>query len=86
MFKADLYNPDDWANLFEKAGAKYVVITSKHHDGYCLWPSKEANDRGFPWNSVEMKYTMNKDKRQHPTGDNVKAKKIYFKNLSYSDY
>jgi len=54
MFKADLYKPDDWAKLFEESGAKYVVITSKHHDGYCLWPNEEANDRGFPWNSVEV--------------------------------
>lgn len=54
MFTADLYNPDEWAKLFEDAGAKYVVITTKHHDGFCLWPSKEANDRGFPWNSVEV--------------------------------
>ena len=54
MFTADLYDPDEWASLFEQSGAKYVVITSKHHDGFCLWPSKEANDRGFPWNSVEV--------------------------------
>lgn len=54
MFKADLFNPTVWANLFEKAGAKYVVLTTKHHDGYCLWPSKEANDRGFSWNSMDI--------------------------------
>ena len=54
MFTADLFNPDEWANLFEKSGAKYIVVTSKHHDGYCLWPSKEANDRGFAWNSVDV--------------------------------
>lgn len=54
MFSADLFDPDEWADLFNKAGAKYIVITTKHHDGYCLWPSKEANDRGFPWNSMEV--------------------------------
>lgn len=54
MFKADLYDPDEWAGLFQQSGAKYVVITSKHHDGFTLWPSKEANDRGFPWNAVEV--------------------------------
>ena len=54
-FKAELYNPDDWAKLFEKSGAKYIVLTSKHHDGYTLWPSKEANKTwGFPWNAVEV--------------------------------
>ena len=54
MFKADLFEPDDWANLFVKSGAKYIVVTSKHHDGYTFWQSKEANDRGFPWNSVDI--------------------------------
>jgi alpha-L-fucosidase len=52
-FKADLFRPDDWAGLFARAGAKYVVLTTKHHDGFCLWPSKEADDRGFAWNSME---------------------------------
>ena len=51
-FHAELYNPDEWAQLFEKAGAKYVVLTSKHHDGFCLWPSKEAGKSwGFPWSA-----------------------------------
>ncbi|MEI6409786.1 MAG: alpha-L-fucosidase [Bacteroidota bacterium] len=51
-FHAELFNPDDWAALFEKAGAKYVVLTSKHHDGFCLWPSKEASKSwGFPWSA-----------------------------------
>jgi alpha-L-fucosidase len=52
-FHAELWNPDDWAKLFEKAGAKYVVLTSKHHDGFCLWPSEQASRTwGRPWNSV----------------------------------
>ncbi len=52
-FHAELFNPDEWAKLIEQSGAKYVVLTSKHHDGFCLWPSKEADrDWGFPWNSV----------------------------------
>ena len=51
-FHAELYNPDEWAKLFERAGAKYAVLTSKHHDGFCLWPNEEANrDWGIPWNS-----------------------------------
>lgn len=47
MFKAEYFKPDDWAELFEKSGAKYVVLTSKHHDGFCLWPSAESDK----WNS-----------------------------------
>lgn len=54
-FKAELYNPDDWAKLFEKSGAKYIVLTSKHHDGFTLWPNKTANQTwGFPWNAKEV--------------------------------
>lgn len=53
-FHAELFNPKDWAALFEASGAKYIVLTSKHHDGFCLWPSKTANDTwGFPWNSMD---------------------------------
>lgn len=54
QFKPVLFDPDDWAKTFEKAGARYVVLTSKHHDGYCLWQSPEANAAwGFDWNSVD---------------------------------
>ena len=53
-FRAALFNPDEWARLIEKSGARYVVLTSKHHDGFALWPSKEATrDWGFPWNAVD---------------------------------
>lgn len=34
-----------WAALFRKAGARYVVLTTKHHDGYTLWPSKVPNPK-----------------------------------------
>ena len=55
MFKAELYDPDRWAEVFRKSGARYVVLTSKHHDGFCLWPSQEANKTwGRPWNSVDI--------------------------------
>ena len=54
QFTADLFDPDEWASLFEQAGAKYIVLTSKHHDGFALWPNKQANDRGFAWNSMEV--------------------------------
>ena len=54
-FKAELFNPDDWAKVFEQSGAKYIVLTSKHHDGFTLWPNKEANKTwGFKWNAVDV--------------------------------
>ena len=54
LFRAELFDPEQWADLFQRAGARYVVLTSKHHDGYALWPSKEASRTwGRPWNSVE---------------------------------
>ena len=53
MFKADRFDPDAWAKVFEQSGAKYIVLTSKHHDGFAMWPSKEADKTwGFPWNSL----------------------------------
>ncbi|XP_045519882.1 tissue alpha-L-fucosidase-like isoform X2 [Pieris brassicae] len=50
MFKAEFFDPDEWATLFKRAGAKYIVLTSKHHEGFTLFPSK----RSFSWNSVEV--------------------------------
>lgn len=50
FFKTELFYPDEWADIFERAGAKYVVMVSKHHDGYAMWPSKYAPQ----WNSMEV--------------------------------
>lgn len=53
-FKAELFDPKHWADVFARSGAKYVVLTSKHHDGFALWPSAQANQAwGRPWNSVD---------------------------------
>lgn len=49
-FTAEHFNATEWAKIFEKSGAKYVVLTSKHHDGYTLWPSSTS----FGWNSVDV--------------------------------
>jgi alpha-L-fucosidase len=55
MFKAELFDPDRWAELMVRSGAKYVVLTTKHHDGFCLWPNEQANKSwGRPWNSMDV--------------------------------
>ncbi len=51
LFKSELFDPDQWAELFARSGAKYVVLTSKHHDGFCLWPTKSPYKKG--WNSMD---------------------------------
>lgn len=50
MFKAELFNADEWAELFEKSGAKYINLVSKHHDGFCMFKS----DYAWNWNSVDV--------------------------------
>src|SRR5688500_17906640 len=42
-FTASNYDPDQWCELFARAGGKYVVLTTKHHDGVALWDT-QAND------------------------------------------
>jgi len=39
-FKAEKFDPEQWAELFENAGAKYVVLTAEHHDGFAMWDSE----------------------------------------------
>jgi alpha-L-fucosidase len=48
-FSCELFNPGQWADIFKSAGAKYVVLTSKHHDGFALWPSRES----WNWNAAD---------------------------------
>ena len=40
-FTASKYNPQAWADLIKESGARYAVITTKHHDGVALWPTKQ---------------------------------------------
>jgi alpha-L-fucosidase len=42
-FDPDLYNPAVWAEEAANAGMKYAVITTKHHDGFCLWDSAQTD-------------------------------------------
>ena len=52
---AEHWKPQQWANLFAESGAKYVVLVTKHHDGYCLWNSRYQPS----WNSVVTGPHMN---------------------------
>ena len=47
-FKAEKWDPEAWAALFDEAGAKYVVLTAEHHDGWANWDSDLT-----PWNAMD---------------------------------
>ncbi|KAH3762434.1 alpha-l-fucosidase family protein [Pelomyxa schiedti] len=49
QWKTSMFDPDDWADIFAGSGAKYVVMTSKHHEGFCNWKSAQS----WNWNSVD---------------------------------
>jgi alpha-L-fucosidase len=49
MFKAEKYDPDAWADLFVKAGAKFVVPVAEHHDGFAMYDSDLS-----PWTAAKM--------------------------------
>ena len=48
-FNPDGFDPADWARVAKRAGMKYVVVTTKHHVGFCLWDSKLTD-----WNIVDQ--------------------------------
>ncbi len=55
LFRAELFDADQWADIFQRSGAKYVVLVSKHHDGFALWPSREADASwGRDWNAMDV--------------------------------
>ncbi|GHI03579.1 hypothetical protein AQI88_38040 [Streptomyces cellostaticus] len=47
QFTADAYDPEAWARLAKDFGARYVTLTTRHHDGFALWPLNHPNS----WNS-----------------------------------
>lgn len=49
-FTAEMFDPAQWADIFVRSGAKYVVLTAKHHDGFALWPSPQS----WNWNSMDV--------------------------------
>ena len=63
-WRAEMWNPDEWAQLFKDAGAEYILLVTKHHDGYCLWDNPQQRP---DWNSV------NSGPRRDIVGDMAKA-------------
>ncbi len=57
FFCPDLYDPEKWAQAAKQAGMKYVVITSKHHEGFCLWDTKYSDYKvtRTPWGKDLLK-------------------------------
>ena len=49
LFKAEHFDPQDWAKLFREAGARYVVPVAEHHDGFAMYDSQLSE-----WNAVKM--------------------------------
>lgn len=49
-FKAEFYDPNRWVDIFKASKAKYIVLVSKHHEGFCNWPSKYS----WNWNAKDV--------------------------------
>ncbi len=50
MFKAENFDAKAWVQLFEDAGARYMNLVSKHHDGFCMYKT----DYAWNWNSADV--------------------------------
>jgi len=70
MFKAEKFDPNEWAELFKNAGAKFAGPVAEHHDGFSMWDSKVT-----PWNA------KNKGPKRDITGElekTIKARGMKF--------
>jgi alpha-L-fucosidase len=70
QFTAEKYDPKQWAALAREAGMKYVVITSKHHDGFALWDSKLSD-----WDVMR---TPHQQDLLAPLAEAVRAEGLHF--------
>lgn len=81
-FTAANYNAKEWVDLIEQSGAKYTVLTTKHHDGFCLWDTKTTK-------SNAVKQSPAKRDLIAPFAEEVKKRKdlhlgLYFSLLDWS--
>lgn len=78
QFTCELFNATEWAEIFADSGAKYVVLTSKHHEGFTLYPSTYS----YSWNSMDVGPNRNIIKE---VADAVRQKSLKF-GIYYSLY
>ena len=69
VFNPTQFDPEQWMKAIHDAGAKYVVLVAKHHDGFCLWPTEQTNYsvKSSPW----------KDGKGDIVGDVARAARKY---------
>lgn len=69
VFNPTAFNPDQWMQAIRAAGAKYVVLVAKHHDGFCLWPTAQTD--------YSVKSSPFEDGHGDVVGDVAKAARKY---------
>jgi alpha-L-fucosidase len=69
VFNPAQFDPEQWMKAIHDAGAKYVVLVAKHHDGFCLWPTGQTtySVKSSPW----------KDGKGDVVGDVARAARKY---------
>jgi alpha-L-fucosidase len=80
-FDAKDYDPKEWVRIAKDAGMKYIVITSKHHDGFCLFETQYTN-----WNSTDAsaaKRDLLKDLVKEAKDAGLKIGFYYSQNLDW---